>query len=115
MNLFTKNIKLTFSAILLMAGMTSCDKSLESDGTELPVLSPTNLDVNAGSWKTYTGITMADYATVITTPDAVTSDKYKQEIEEVKTEVGKIDDARREAIRYWSGGGVLRWNQIMRE
>ena len=115
MNLFTKNIKLSLSAILIMVGMTACDKSLESDGTELPILSPTNVDANAGSWKTYTGTTMTDYATIITTPDAVTSDKYKQEIEEVKTEVGKIDDARREAIRYWSGGGVLRWNQIMRE
>jgi hypothetical protein len=115
MNLFTKNIKLTFSVILLMAGMSSCEKYLDRDGTELPALSPTNIDANAGAWKTYTGTTIADYATVITTPDAVTSDKYKQEIEEVRTEVGKIDDARRDAIRYWSGGGVLRWNQIMRE
>lgn len=95
--------------------MSSCEKSLERDGTELPALSPTNIDANAGSWKTYTGTTVADYAMLITAPDAVTSDKYKQEIEEVKTEVSKINDIRREAIRYWNGGGVLRWNQIMRE
>jgi PAP2 superfamily len=115
MNLFTKNIKLTFSAFLLIIGISSCDKSLERDGTELPTLAPTNIDANAGSWKTYTGTTMADYANVVITPESVTSDKYKQEIEEVKTEVSKITDARRDAINYWSGGGVLRWNQIMRE
>jgi hypothetical protein len=115
MNLFTKNIKLTFSAILLIAGMNSCEKYLDRDGTELPALSPTNIDTNAGSWKTYTGTTIADYATVLTTPDIVTSPNYLKEIEEVKAEVGKIDDARREAIRYWNGGGILRWNQIMRE
>lgn len=113
--IITENIKLTLSAMLLVAVMSSCEKYLDRDGTELPALSPTNLDANAGSWKTYTATTLADYASVVTTPDAVTSDKYKQEIEEVKTEVSKIDDARRDAIRYWSGGGVLRWNQIMRE
>ena len=115
MNLFAKNIKLTFSVIMVMAGMSSCEKYLDREGTELVALNPTNIDVNAGVWKTYTGTTAADYAMVITTPDAVTSDKYKQEISEVKTEVGKIDDARRNAIRYWSSGGILRWNQIMRE
>jgi PAP2 superfamily len=113
--LLTKNIKLTFSGLLVIAGMSSCEKYLEKDGTELAALNPTNTDVAAGAWKTYTGTVVADYATVVTTPDAVTSDNYKKEIDEVKNEVSKIDDARREAIRYWNGGGVLRWNQIMRE
>ena len=113
--LFTKNIKLAFSTIILSVGMMACDKTLERDGTELEPLNPTKTDETAGTWKTYTGTSIADYATVIINPEAVTSDKYKQELEEVKTEVGKINDTRREAIRYWSGGGVLRWNQIMRE
>jgi PAP2 superfamily len=113
--LLTKNIKLTFSSLLLMAGMSSCEKYLEREGTELAALNPTNIDAAAGAWKTYTGTTTADYSTVITTPEAVTSANYLKEIEEVKSEVGKITDARREAIRYWNGGGILRWNQIMRE
>lgn len=113
--IFTKNIKISFSALLIIAGMVACDKTLERNGTELDPLNPMNLDENAGTWKTYTGTNVNDYSTVITTPEIVTSDKYKQELDEVKSEVGKIDDDRREAIRYWSGGGVLRWNQIMRE
>jgi hypothetical protein len=113
--LLTKNIKLTFSSLLLMAGMSSCEKYLEREGTELAALNPTNIDAAAGAWKTYTGTTTADYSTVVTTPEAVTSANYLKEIEEVKSEVGKITDARREAIRYWNGGGILRWNQIMRE
>lgn len=113
--IITKNIKITLSAFLLSVGMVACDKTLEKDGTELTPLDPIKIDDNAGTWKTYTTTSIADYATVITTPDAVNSAKYRSEIEEVKLEVGKINDARRDAIRYWNGGGILRWNQIMRE
>ncbi len=112
--ILTKNIKLTLPTLILLAGMTACNK-IEDNGTALAPLDPIKIDDNAGAWKTYTGTVVVDYATVVTTPDAVTSPNYLKEIEEVKAEVGKIDDARREAIRYWNGGGVLRWNQIMRE
>jgi len=113
--IFTNTIKLAFTAIVLSVGFSSCEKYLEKEGTELNALNPTNIDANAGTWKTYTGTAVADYASVVTTPDATTSPSYLKEIEEVKAEVAKIDDNRREAIRYWNGGGVLRWNQIMRE
>jgi len=114
-NSTTIKISLIFSVIFLCAGISSCEKYLDRDGTELSALNPINTDAAAGSWKTYTGTVVADYATVVTAPDAVNSAKYLAEIEEVKSEVGKINDARREAIRYWNGGGILRWNQIMRE
>ena len=115
--MFTKNIKISFSVIALMLGMTACDKTLERNGTELSPLVPAKTDVEAATWKTYTTLNLADFtvATVTPIPAAETSDKYKQELDEVKAEVAKIDDARRTAINYWNGGGVLRWNQIMRE
>ncbi len=115
--MFTKNIKISFSVFALMLGMTACDKTLERDGTELSPLAPTKTDVEAATWKTYTTLNLADFtvAAVAPTPAAVTSAQYLQEVEEVKAEVAKIDDSRRDAIRYWNGGGVLRWNQIMRE
>ena len=115
--MFTKNIKILFSVIALILGMTACDKTIERDGTELSPLAPIKTDVEAANWKTYTTLNVADFTvpTVVPTPAAVTSVQYLQEVEEVKSEVAKINDARRDAIRYWNGGGVLRWNQIMRE
>ena len=115
--MFTKNIKISFSVIALMLGMTACDKTLERDGTELAPLIPAKTDIEAATWKTYTTLNLADFtgAAVAPTPAVVTSPQYLQELEEVKAEVAKIDDPRRNAIRYWNGGGVLRWNQIMRE
>jgi hypothetical protein len=115
--MFTKNIKISFSIIALLVGMTACDKTLERDGTELSPLIPAKTDVEAADWKTYSTMSFTEFMTpaITPTPAAVTSAEYLKEIEEVKTEVAKIDDARRNAIRYWNGGGVLRWNQIMRE
>jgi hypothetical protein len=115
--LFSKNIKIAFSAVLLITGMTSCEKYLDRDGTELAALSPTKIDDAAGSWKTYTTMSIAEFSTaaIVPAPKAVTSAEYLQEVEEVKAEVAKINDERRDAIRYWNGGGILRWNQIMRE
>ena len=115
--MFTKDIKISFSVIALMLGMTACDKTLEKTGTELSPLVPAKTDVEAATWKTYTTLNLPDFtvAAVAPTPAVVTSPQYLQELEEVKAEVAKINDSRRDAIRYWNGGGVLRWNQIMRE
>jgi hypothetical protein len=115
--MFTKNIKISFSIIALLFGMTACDKTLERDGTELSPLVPAKIDAEASDWKTYSTMSFSEFMTpaIAPTPTAVTSPEYLKEINEVKTEVSKIDDARRDAIRYWNGGGVLRWNQIMRE
>jgi hypothetical protein len=115
--MFTKNIKISLSIIALTLGMTACDKTLERDGTELLALVPAKTDVESATWKTYSVMNFSEFMTptVAPTPTTVTSSQYLQEIEEVKAEVAKIDDSRRNAIRYWNGGGVLRWNQIMRE
>ncbi len=95
--------------------ITSCDKNLEFDGTELEVLSPTNIDNNAGRWKTYNAMSLAEFTSIVPSPSDVTSKEYLKELEEVKAEMANLDDNKRSIIRYWSSGGVLRWNQIMRE
>ena len=49
-------------------------------------------------------------------PAPVSSDAYRAELASIKsTPRANLTDAQREAIHYWSGGGVLRWNQILRE
>jgi hypothetical protein len=47
-------------------------------------------------------------------PEGVTSGAYRAELESIKTAQGALTETQREAIEYWSAGGVLRWNQIMR-
>ena len=40
---------------------------------------------------------------------------YQAELAAIKTAQAALTDAQRQYIEYWSGGGVLRWNQILRE
>jgi hypothetical protein len=48
-------------------------------------------------------------------PAAATSDAYKAELATIKSAQTNLTSAQRAAIDYWSGGGVMRWNQILRE
>lgn len=110
---FTKYIKITFAVLTLIGGMTACEKYIDSDGTELAALAPAKTDVEAATWKPYTLVSQKEFP--VATPEAVTSDNYLKEIAEVKTAVANLTEDQRNAIRYWNGGGILRWNQIMRQ
>jgi hypothetical protein len=48
-------------------------------------------------------------------PAAVSSEAYRAELAAIRTAQGTITDTQRDTIDYWSAGGVLRWNQILRE
>jgi hypothetical protein len=48
-------------------------------------------------------------------PSPVTADDYKAELASIKNAQSGLTDTQRQTIDYWSGGGVLRWNQILRE
>jgi hypothetical protein len=48
-------------------------------------------------------------------PAAVTSDAYRAELDALRSAQTRVSAAQRRSIDYWSGGGVLRWNQIQRE
>jgi len=94
--------------------ITSCHKNLEVDGTELEILSPIKNDHDASAWKTYNPMSSSEFTSVVPSPSDITSKEYLKELEEVKAEMANVDDNKRAIIRYWSSGGVLRWNQIMR-
>jgi hypothetical protein len=51
----------------------------------------------------------------VAAPAPVGSDAYNAELSAIKTAQASITDAQRESMQYWSAGGVLRWNQILRE
>ena len=97
------------AAALVAAG---CDKSI-GPFEVLPALDPSSLDPAAGSWRMIllTGPTQI----AVAAPAAVTSPAYVAELDAIKTSQANLSADQRKSIAYWSGGGVMRWNQILRE
>jgi thiamine pyrophosphate-dependent acetolactate synthase large subunit-like protein len=51
----------------------------------------------------------------VAAPTDPSSDAYKAELAAIKDAQSKLTNGQRDIIEFWSGGGVLRWNQIFRE
>ena len=102
------------TALLLAACVvaSACDTSVSSTEA-LPPAAPNSQDPGAGSWRLQVLTTPQDVT--VAPPAAVTSPAYLAEVEAIKVSQASLTDAQRARIEYWSGGGVLRWNQILRE
>jgi membrane-associated phospholipid phosphatase len=96
----------------LAFGSSSCSKDIPSTEV-LPAVTPANVDANAGSWKmiVLTGPTQVP----VTAPSSTSDPSYQSELATIKSAQANLTDAQKTAITYWSSGGVLRWNEIMRE
>jgi hypothetical protein len=79
----------------------------------LPPLEPSTTDASAGSWRMIELSGPTQFA--VAAPAAVTSPAYVAELDAIKTAQSNLTAAQRASIDYWSGGGVMRWNQIIRE
>ena len=101
-------------ATLLSAGLvvTSCDKTIEFS-EQLTPLEPVSLDTDAATWS-MVFMTAPDQVPV-PAPTDVASDAYKAELAAIKDAQSKLNKAQRKSIEFWSGGGVLRWNQLFRD
>lgn len=112
-----KKIIQHLTAILSIAMITflfsSCKKDIISRVDQYPSLAPTNLDLNADTWKP---VLISD-PTVFTVaaPDAVTSPAYVADLNEIKGYQRSLTSEQLATIKYWSAGAVLRWNEIMRD
>jgi hypothetical protein len=108
----TPRARLTFVAAVAALGLAACDTSI-GPFEVLPPLEASSLDASAGSWGmiALTGPTQVSVAA----PTAVTSAAYAAELAAIKGTQANLTRAQRQAIAYWSGGGVLRWNQFARE
>ncbi len=122
-------ILLSFTLILMLP--VSCNKDIELF-EQLTPLEPTNLDADAETWLSVnndaTDVTLAKITTAAETStpkvfdpanDAasvgnINSDAYKAELASIKDLQSKLTNDQKKIIEYWSGGGVLRWNQIIR-
>jgi hypothetical protein len=102
------------AAALALAALSpsGCDRTVRPTEA-LPPLRPAGADADAGSWRML--VLAAPDQIAVPAPAAAASDAYRAEVEAVKAAQARMTDAQRRAVDYWSGGGVLRWNQIQRE
>ena len=102
-------IPATIAALMVTA---ACNKSVSDRTANLPPLNPADQDLTAGSWKPMLLSRPDTFA--VATPAATNSTGYLADINEIKGYQKSMTDAQLGAIKYWSAGGVLRWNEIMR-
>ena len=102
-------ITAAFSSILYM----SCSKNIAERTDNLPALNPISQDADAGQWKTVL-LTSPDVFAVAA-PPATNSPAYIADLNEIKGYQEDLNDDAVNNIRYWGAGGVLRWNEIIRE
>ncbi len=100
------------TALAFTLAPSACSKDITAT-EQLPPLTPASTDASAGAWKTIVLASPSQIA--VAAPAAVTSDAYRAELTSIKALQSVLTDAQRATIAYWSGGGVLRWNQILRE
>lgn len=105
---------LRFAVFLLLSlALAGCSKQITGGTEVLPVQSFTSTDAKAGDWRMLVLSGPAQIA--VAAPAPVTDAAYQAELAQIKAAQGALTDAQKTAISYWSGGGVLRWNEIMRE
>jgi hypothetical protein len=112
------NSKLAVRRLLLPAGLlfiaaafVACKQIAPIE--VLPTQAFTSTDANAGSWKMIllTGPTQI----AVAAPNPTNSPAYLAEISSIKASQAQLTDAQKANIAYWSAGGALRWNEILRE
>ncbi len=106
-----KSLLQLLSAVLLL--LSSCAKELTETNMEFPALQPASTDPNAGIWRPILLTAPDEFA--ITAPASVSTPDYIAQLNEIKSFQATISRAEKNAVRYWSAGAVLRWNEIMRE
>ena len=109
-----KNMKFYTALFLITIGsiVLSCNKDV-SFSEQLTPLEPAKVDGNAGTWK-LVFMTSATQVPLVA-PLPVTDPTYVAELASIKDAQSKLSKAQRATIAYWSGGGILRWNEILRE
>ncbi|HZY80839.1 MAG TPA: phosphatase PAP2 family protein [Cyclobacteriaceae bacterium] len=97
--------------IALTVFVTAC-KEVPLD-QQLKTLAPTDIDADAATWKPIFMTSVSQIA-VPAPANAAGSAAFQTEIDAVKNLQANLTDEQKKAIEYWSAGGVLRWNEILR-
>lgn len=106
----------SYSLIIIAALITvviACNKDVEGRTDNIPSLQPANIDLNAGTWKPVLLTSPDEF--VVPAPSATTTPDYIAQVNEIKAWQADLSADEKRIVKYWSGGAVLRWNEIMRE
>jgi PAP2 superfamily len=103
-------IKGLFVALLFVT-INACEKTIEV--SELDAYTPVSLDENGGTWKPIIAVSGTDIT--VASPTETTSAAYKTELDALKTAVNGATGDQKTAVKYWSAGGTIRWNEIARD
>jgi hypothetical protein len=106
--------KLAYNSLLVLFLTLnySCSDELTERNEQFPQLNPANTDELAGTWKTFLLTTPEEFS--LDAPIAANTPAFTREINEIKSYQANISEEQKRIIKYWSAGGVLRWNEIMR-
>lgn len=107
-----KNTSFLLLVILLMVQL-SCSKEVSNTTDNAPMLLPLKTDIDAGLWRPILLTGPTEFSVAI--PAAVNSPGYIAEINEIKGYQRDLTVSQEAAIKYWGAGGVLRWNELMRQ
>ncbi len=93
--------------------LLSCSEDIP-DIAELQPLIPISQDVDAGNWKNVMDI---DYLSQLEmpVPENTDSEVYRAELDSLVTITKERTREQEKKITYWGAGGVIRWNQILRD
>lgn len=100
-------------AVSILAFLAGCSKSITEQNLEYPMLSPTRVDADAGTWKPILLTSATEFNCA--SPIPVTSPDYRIQLNEIKSFQADLTGDERGLVQYWGAGAVLRWNEIMRE
>jgi hypothetical protein len=91
----------------------ACNKDVDGRTDNVTALQPSNIDLNAGTWKPILLTAPDEFA--VPAPSATTTPDYIAQVNEIKTWQADLTSEEKRIVKYWSAGAVLRWNEIMRE
>lgn len=91
----------------------SCQKDIDEINKKFVLLSPAYADAQAGNWKTILVNDPDVFAPAIELDE--TDPAFKQQLNEVVDLQKTMTETDLDNLNYWGAGGVLRWNEIMRE
>jgi hypothetical protein len=107
-----KKINIVY-VVLIALLLHSCSKDVMEGNLEFPALKPASTDINAGTWRPILLTGPTEFA--VAAPSATTTPDYIAQVNEIKSYQANLTSKEKNAVKYWSAGAVLRWNEIMRE
>jgi hypothetical protein len=99
-------------ALGIVVSLSSCSKSILST-EQLSAVTPAAADANAGTWKMI--VLSGPTQIAVPAPVATNDPGYQAELASIKAQQDAATNVQGAAIIYWSAGGILRWNEILRE